>query len=107
MDDQTDLRWRRARLHRLALCVSTTSPGHSFIARSILIARVLTSSLPLRIYEVQAFLTELVSNFQFDLTEEVDRICKTTAIVMVPTLKDELSKGVQMPLRVSLAPRDE
>ncbi|EJF60674.1 cytochrome P450 [Dichomitus squalens] len=59
------------------------------------------------IYELQAFLVELVSNFQFDLTEDVDRICKTTAIVMVPTLRGELAKGVQMPLRVSLAPREE
>lgn len=60
-----------------------------------------------RIYEVQAFLTELVSNFQFELTDDVERIRKTSAIVMVPTLDNEIAKGVQMPLRVSLAPRDE
>ncbi|KAI8971016.1 cytochrome P450 [Trametes punicea] len=58
------------------------------------------------IYEVQAFLTELVSNFQFELTPEVDRVCKTQAIVMVPTLRGELEKGVQLPLQVSLAQRD-
>ncbi len=60
-----------------------------------------------RIYELQAFLTELVSNFQFELTEDVNRVCKTSAIVMVPTLEGELEKGAQMPLRVSLAPREE
>ncbi|RDX48634.1 cytochrome P450 [Lentinus brumalis] len=59
------------------------------------------------IYELQAFLTELVSNFQFELTEDVNRVCKTSAIVMVPTLEGELEKGAQMPLRVSLAPREE
>ncbi|KAI1790345.1 cytochrome P450 [Ganoderma leucocontextum] len=59
------------------------------------------------IYEVQAFLTELVSNFQFELSDDVDRIRKTSAIVMVPTLENEITKGVQMPLRVSLAPREE
>lgn len=66
------------------------------------------SLFPLRrIYELQAFLTELVSNFQFELTEDVHRICKTTAITMVPTLEGEVEKGAQMPLRVSLAPREE
>ena len=66
------------------------------------------SLFPLRrIYELQAFLTVLVSNFQFELTEDVHRICKTTAITMVPTLEGEVEKGAQMPLRVSLAPREE
>ncbi|KAI0774916.1 cytochrome P450 [Trametes elegans] len=59
------------------------------------------------IYEVQAFLTELVSNFVFELTPESERICKMQAIAMVPTLEGEVDKGVQMPLRVSLAPREE
>ncbi|KAL1945428.1 hypothetical protein VTO73DRAFT_2279 [Trametes versicolor] len=59
------------------------------------------------IYEVQAFLTELVSNFQFELTPDAARVCKTQAIVMVPTLEGELHKGVQLPLRISLAPREE
>ncbi|KAI0800178.1 cytochrome P450 [Fomes fomentarius] len=59
------------------------------------------------IYELQAFLTELVSNFVFELSDDVPRIRKTSAIVMVPTLDGELEKGVQLPLRVSLAPRDE
>ena len=52
-------------------------------------------------------MTELVSNFQFELTPDVARVCKTQAIVMVPTLKGEVEKGAQLPLRVSLAPREE
>ena len=44
---------------------------------------------------------------EMELVDEVERIRKTTAIVMVPTLEGELHKGAQLPLRVSLAPRDE
>ena len=47
-------------------------------------------------------MTELVSNFQFELAPDVARVRKTSAIVMVPTIEGE----VHMPLRVSLAPRD-
>ena len=56
-----------------------------------------------RIYELQAFLTELVSNFQFEPAEGVTHVRKTTAIVMIPTVEGE----VHMPLLVSLAPPDE
>ena len=56
-----------------------------------------------RVYELQAFLVELVSNFHFELTDDAQRVRKTAAIVMVPTIEGE----VTMPLRVSLAPRDE
>ncbi|KAH9889279.1 cytochrome P450 [Cubamyces lactineus] len=59
------------------------------------------------IYELQAFLTELVSNFEFELTPDVARVCKTQAIVMVPTLQGEVERGAQLPLRVSLAPRED
>ncbi|CDO76737.1 hypothetical protein BN946_scf184813.g7 [Trametes cinnabarina] len=55
------------------------------------------------IYELQAFLTELVSNFQFEVVPEVDQVRKTQAIVMVPTIENE----VHLPLRISLAPREE
>ena len=58
-------------------------------------------------YELQAFLTELVSHFRFELTPDAARVRKTPAIVMVPTLAGEVQKGVQLPLRVSLAPRDD
>ena len=39
-----------------------------------------------RIYELQAFLTELVSNFHFDLSEDVGRIRKANATVTSFTL---------------------
>ncbi|CCM04675.1 uncharacterized protein FIBRA_06861 [Fibroporia radiculosa] len=58
------------------------------------------------IYEVQAFIVELVSNFEFALTEEVKRLRRENAVAMVPTLEGEAHKGVQLPLKVSLASRD-
>ena len=81
-------------MHRLAVRVSTGAPRPN--------APQLTD-LPTRrrrIYELQAFLVELVSNFHFELTDDVKRVRKTTAIVMVPIVDSE----VCMPLRVSLAP---
>ncbi|OBZ69536.1 11-oxo-beta-amyrin 30-oxidase [Grifola frondosa] len=59
------------------------------------------------VYEVQAFLLELVSNFEFGLCEDLKRLRREQALVMVPTLEGEVEKGVQLPLRVSLAPREE
>jgi len=58
------------------------------------------------IYEIQAFLVELISNFEFKPTEEAKRLRRENALIMVPTLEGELQKGVQLPLRVSLAPRE-
>ena len=48
-----------------------------------------------------------ISYDQFELSDDAERVRKTSAIVMVPTLDNEIAKGVQMPLRVSLAPREE
>lgn len=57
-------------------------------------------------YEMQAFLCDLVSNFEFSPTADTKRLRRETALVMVPTLEGEVSKGVQMPLRVTLAARE-
>lgn len=56
-----------------------------------------------RVLELQTFLVQLVSNFEFGLTEELKRLRRENALVMVPTLEGELEKGVQLPLTVSLA----
>ena len=93
-----------ARRLRRAIPISL-SPDHGPHRRALFTLTHATT--PYRIYELQAFLTELVSNFQFELSDDVARIRKTTAIVMVPTLDGEVDKGAQLPLRVSLAPRAE
>ena len=115
---QADVRRRRAGVHRLALRVSIlytrslpspspprlpVSPRSSPPSFSPIAYPTDTYAVTRRIYELQAFLTELVSNFQFEPTEGGARVRKTTAIVMIPTVEGE----VHMPLRVSLAPPDE
>ncbi|KAG7093722.1 hypothetical protein E1B28_007374 [Marasmius oreades] len=52
------------------------------------------------VLELQAFLVELISNFEFTLTPECENIRKEYSRVVVPTLEGELSKGAQCPLRV-------
>ncbi|KAJ7647880.1 cytochrome P450, partial [Roridomyces roridus] len=54
--------------------------------------------------ELQAFLVELLSDFEFSLTPEATRVRREACIVMVPTVEGQ--KGTQLPLRVSLASRE-
>ncbi|KAJ8594235.1 cytochrome P450 [Rhizopogon salebrosus TDB-379] len=54
--------------------------------------------------EFQAFLTEFVGKFEFALTDKCERVRRTGALVMSPTLEGEVENGVQLPLRVSVAP---
>lgn len=56
------------------------------------------------IYEMQAFLVELVSNFEFGPTEDLKRLRREPCGVVAPMLEGE--QGVQLPLRVSLANYD-
>ncbi|KAJ8585426.1 cytochrome P450 [Rhizopogon salebrosus TDB-379] len=56
--------------------------------------------------EMQAFLTEIVGKFEFALTDKAERIRREACFaVMAPTLEGEVENGVQMALRVSVAPR--
>ncbi|EMD32995.1 hypothetical protein CERSUDRAFT_99004 [Gelatoporia subvermispora B] len=57
------------------------------------------------IYELQSFLVELVSHFEFELTDDAKRVRREASIVMVPTLDGETEKGSQLPMKVSLAVR--
>lgn len=57
------------------------------------------------VIELQAFLCQLLSNFEFGMTEELKRLRRENALVMVPTLEGEQEKGVQLPLKVSFATR--
>ncbi|EGO00621.1 hypothetical protein SERLA73DRAFT_178475 [Serpula lacrymans var. lacrymans S7.3] len=59
------------------------------------------------VVEIQAFLIEMVNNFEFSLTEKSNRIRREACLVMVPTVEGEVEKGVQMPLSVSIATRDD
>ena len=53
---------------------------------------------------MQTLLVELVSNFEFSMTEQSEKVRRLPCAVMVPAVSGEEAKGVQMPLKVSLAP---
>ncbi|KAJ3995671.1 cytochrome P450 [Lentinula boryana] len=57
------------------------------------------------VIEVQAFIVELLSNFEFSATPQIDKVRREAAIVMVPTIEGEIEKGSQLPLRVTFAPK--
>ncbi|KAJ7188982.1 cytochrome P450 [Mycena filopes] len=59
------------------------------------------------VLELQAFLIELVGEFEFSLTPEAMRIRREACIVMAPTVAGQREKGIQLPLRVSVASREE
>lgn len=97
----------------VAFCVSW--PGFCFIPFAIYAHAVLHfffflflghRSDSCRLYEMQAFLVELISNFEFAITEDIKRLRREPCLVMVPVLEGELEKGAQLPLRVSIAQRE-
>lgn len=59
---------------------------------------------PYSVLEMQTLLVELVSNFEFSMTEQSEKVRRLPCAVMVPAVSGEEAKGVQMPLKVSLAP---
>ncbi|EKM80790.1 hypothetical protein AGABI1DRAFT_55872 [Agaricus bisporus var. burnettii JB137-S8] len=56
--------------------------------------------------EVQALTVEVINNFELALTPEIERLRREACLVMLPTLEGEQLKGENLPLKVSLAPRD-
>ncbi|KAG1737832.1 cytochrome P450 [Suillus paluster] len=57
------------------------------------------------VIEFQAFLTEIVGKFEFALTDKSEHMRREACMVMSPTVEGEVESGVQLPLRVSVAPR--
>ncbi|KAK7691948.1 hypothetical protein QCA50_005353 [Cerrena zonata] len=57
------------------------------------------------LYELQSFLVELITNFEFTPAMDTNRLFKVPCLVMTPALDGDLSKGAQMPLRVTLTSR--
>lgn len=55
--------------------------------------------------EIQAFLTEIVGRFEFATSDKTELVRREACLVMVPVVEGEVENGVQLPLRVSLAPR--
>ncbi|KIO10441.1 hypothetical protein M404DRAFT_129598 [Pisolithus tinctorius Marx 270] len=59
------------------------------------------------VIEIQAFLVEIINQFEVSLTEKAMHIRRESSLVMVPTVEGEVSRGVQLPLTISVAPRDD
>ncbi|KAI6007546.1 cytochrome P450 [Pisolithus orientalis] len=59
------------------------------------------------VIEIQAFLVEIINQFEVSLTEKAMHIRRESSLVMVPTVDGEVSRGVQLPLAISVAPRDD
>jgi hypothetical protein len=55
------------------------------------------------VFEMQAFLVELINNFEFTLAVPHDRIFREPAAVMTPIIAGEREKGVQMPYIIKAA----
>ncbi|KAF9047357.1 cytochrome P450 [Panaeolus papilionaceus] len=58
------------------------------------------------LYEVYALTVEIINNFQLSTTPDLQRLRREACLVMIPTLEGEQLKGENLPLRISLAPRD-
>ncbi|KAF8909913.1 cytochrome P450 [Mucidula mucida] len=59
------------------------------------------------IYEVQALLVEIVNNFVLAPSEDLKRLRREACLVMIPTLEGEVGEGENLPLHISIAPREE
>jgi len=54
------------------------------------------------VLEIQTLLIELVSNFEFTMTEESKRVRRMPCAVMVPVIEGQEDRGVQLPLNIAL-----
>jgi len=55
---------------------------------------------------MHAMAVEIVNNFELALTPQLDRLRREACLVMLPTLEGEQLAGENLPLEISLAPRD-
>ncbi len=56
--------------------------------------------------ELQALTVEIINSFELGLTPDIERLRREACLVMIPTLEGEELKGENLPLKVTLAPRD-
>ncbi|KAF9010659.1 cytochrome P450 [Cyathus striatus] len=59
------------------------------------------------VLELQAFLVELLRNFEFSMTPKAMNVRREPALVMIPTIEGEVDKGAQIYLRVRVVSDDE
>jgi len=59
------------------------------------------------VLELQAFLVEIISNFELSLDVPMEKIRREACTVMVPTIEGQVEKGSQLPVRIKPASREE
>lgn len=66
--------------------------------------RLLSSCIGWRfaVLEMQAFVVELLSHFEFSMTPEAYLIRREYCLGMLPTIEGQVEKGSQLPLKVGL-----
>lgn len=66
----------------------------------------LTTFFTSSVWELHAFLVEMLSKFEYTLECSPGKIRKENVSAMCPTLEGEAEKGAQLPVRIRMAPRD-
>jgi hypothetical protein len=56
---------------------------------------------------MQAFLVEMVRNFEFELAVPFQTVRREGATVMAPTIEGQVDKGVQLPFKIRIASQEE
>lgn len=84
------------------------SPGVGMYANLMTFSGGFRSCMGWRIalLELQTFLFDLVDQFHFGLTKDAMRLRREPCLVMAPMVEGQTDKGAQLPLQVSIAPRD-
>ncbi|KIY53193.1 cytochrome P450 [Fistulina hepatica ATCC 64428] len=59
------------------------------------------------VLELQAFLIELIGNFELTMTPKSDKVRRQASVVMSPVVDGEREKGTQLPLTVRAVSREE
>ncbi|KAK0505318.1 cytochrome P450 [Armillaria luteobubalina] len=80
--------------------------GWRFAYEASIMSLWLVPTVKLSILELYAFMVEVVNNFEFLLTQKSEEIRREVCAIMTPTVKGEVEKGSQLPLRVVVASCD-
>ncbi|KIY53214.1 cytochrome P450 [Fistulina hepatica ATCC 64428] len=59
------------------------------------------------VLELQAFLIQLIGNFELTMTPKSDKVRRQASVVMSPVVEGEREKGTQLPLTVRAVSREE
>jgi hypothetical protein len=57
--------------------------------------------------QLHAFAVEFIGNFEFSATPKVQKIRREQALAMIPTVEGEIELGPQLPLKVTIARRED